>query len=273
MRRTAFCKWNSTSKGCFIDSESAIIDKLPMILYPAIDLKDGKVVRLKQGRFDELTDYYDHPLEAAKKWVAAGAQWLHVVDLDGALSGEPKNTKAIETIMQGVNVPVQIGGGIRSRAVAEIYLTLGAGRVVLGTKALEEPELIRQLSEEFPERVAVGIDAKDGYVAVRGWGETSHTKAVTLAPQMSEQGAACLIYTDIARDGMLSGPNYRALKAMAQASPIPVIASGGIATLDDIKKLTAMTEQGIAGAILGRSLYEGTLDLQEALAIAALSQK
>ncbi len=239
-----------------------------MILYPAIDLKDGKAVRLKQGRFDEVTVYYDNPVEAAEKWVAAGAPWLHVVDLDGALTGEPTNTAMIEKIMQSVNVPVQIGGGIRSRETAEIYLTLGAGRVVLGTKALEEPELVQILSDEFPDRVAVGIDAKDGFVAVRGWVETGEKKAVDLAQEMSKRGAACVIYTDIARDGMLTGPNYSALAEMGQQSPIPVIASGGIATLDDIKKLKAMEVQGVSGAILGRSLYENTLDLAEAVKIA-----
>lgn len=239
-----------------------------MILYPAIDLKDGHVVRLKQGRFDEVTVYSKDPLEMARKWVEAGAEWLHVVDLNGAMQGEPVNTAVIETIMQGVDVPVQIGGGIRSRNIAEIYLTLGAGRVVLGTKALEEPELVSILSQEFPERVAVGIDAKDGYVAVRGWKETGEQKAVDLAKAMAERGAACIIYTDISRDGMLTGPNFEATREMARESRIPIIASGGVASLDDIKRLKTMETDGVAGAILGRSLYEGTLDLAEAIKIA-----
>lgn len=240
-----------------------------MILYPAIDLKDGKVVRLKQGRFDEVKVYYDDPLEAARRWVDAGAQWLHVVDLNGALEGKPVNTGAIEKIMQGVDVPIQIGGGIRSRDIAEIYYTLGAGRIVLGTKALEEPELIRQLNDEFPGRIAVGIDAKDGLVAVRGWQETGEQKAVDVAKLMKEQGACCIIYTDISRDGMLTGPNFSATQFIAKESGLPVIASGGIASLDDIKKLTELESDGVAGAILGRSLYEGTLDLAEAIKIAA----
>ncbi len=239
-----------------------------MILYPAIDLKDGQAVRLKQGRFDDVTVYYKDPLEAAQKWVEQGAEWLHVVDLNGALEGKPVNTAAIEQIMQGVEVPVQIGGGIRSRDIAEIYLTLGAGRIVLGTKALEEPELITQLNEEFPERIAVGIDAKDGLVAVRGWQETGEQKAVDVAKMMKDKGACCIIYTDISRDGMLSGPNFAATQFIAQECGLPVIASGGIATIDDIAKLKAIESDGVAGAILGRSLYEETLDLAEAIQLA-----
>lgn len=239
-----------------------------MILYPAIDLKDGHVVRLKQGRFDEVTVYSEEPLAMAQKWVEAGAQWLHVVDLNGAMQGKPVNTGVIETIMQGVDVPIQIGGGIRSRDIAEIYLTLGAGRIVLGTQAIEDPELVQVLAKEFPERVAVGIDAKDGYVAVRGWQQTGEQKAVDLAKKMADMGAACIIYTDISRDGMLTGPNFDATREMARQSSIPIIASGGIATLDDIKRLKEMEADGITGAILGRSLYEGTLDLGEAIKIA-----
>lgn len=239
-----------------------------MILYPAIDLKDGHVVRLKQGRFDEVTVYSEEPLVMAQKWVEAGAEWLHVVDLNGAMQGQPVNTAVIETIMQGVDVPVQIGGGIRSRDIAEIYLTLGAGRIVLGTKAIEDPDLVHLLAKEFPDRIAVGIDAKDGYVSVRGWQQTGEQKAVDLAKEMAEKGAACIIYTDISRDGMLTGPNFEATAEMARESSIPIIASGGVATLDDIKRLKEMEAEGVAGAILGRSLYEGTLDLGEAIKIA-----
>lgn len=239
-----------------------------MILYPAIDLKDGKVVRLKQGRFDEVTVYFDDPLEAAKKWVDMGAKWLHVVDLNGALDGKPVNTRVIEGIMQGVSVPVQIGGGIRDISTAEIYLTLGAGRIVIGTKALEEPKLIKKISRDFPDLVAVGIDAKDGFVAVRGWTETGQTKAIDMVTKLGKLGAACVIYTDITRDGMLTGPNFEGLKAVAQVSPIPVIASGGISSLEDIERLKEMEAGGVAGAILGRALYEDKLDLKEALKIA-----
>lgn len=239
-----------------------------MILYPAIDIKDGKVVRLKQGRFDDVTVYSEDPLETAHKWVAMGAQWLHVVDLNGALEGKPVNTSVIETIMQGVNIPVQIGGGIRGRDIAEIYLTLGAGRIVIGTMALEDPDLIRVLSDEFPERVAVAIDAKEGHVAVHGWQETGKRKAIDLAKKMKDKGADCIIYTDISRDGMLSGPNFDAIQEMAQKSPIPVIASGGVSSLKDIERLKEMEAYGVVGAVLGRSLYEGTIDLAEAIRIA-----
>jgi phosphoribosylformimino-5-aminoimidazole carboxamide ribotide isomerase len=239
-----------------------------MILYPAIDLKDGQAVRLKQGRFDDVTVYFEDPLEAAQKWIAAGAQWLHVVDLNGAMEGKPVNTAAIERIMQGVDVPVQIGGGIRSQEIAEIYLTLGAGRIVLGTKAMEEPELITTLNKAFPGLVAVGIDAKDGKVAVRGWKETGTEEAIDLARRLEDSGAACIIYTDISRDGMLTGPNFEATQIMAQTVKIPVIASGGISGIEDIKRLKGMESEGVAGAILGRSIYEGTLDLKEALEIA-----
>lgn len=239
-----------------------------MILYPAIDLKDGKVVRLKQGRFDDVTVYFDNPLEAAKQWVDQGAEWLHVVDLNGALEGKPINTKAIETIMQGVEVPVQIGGGIRSRDVAEIYLTLGAGRIVIGTQALANPQMVRELAQKFPGQVAVGVDAKAGYVAVRGWSQTENRKAIDLVAELESCRVSHIIYTDISRDGMLTGPNFEGIREMAAYSKIPIIASGGIASLEDIRRLKAMEADGVVGAILGRSLYEGTLDLQEALTIA-----
>jgi len=240
-----------------------------MILYPAIDLKDGQVVRLKQGRFDEVTVYSEDPLAMAEQWVAAGAEWLHVVDLNGALEGKPVNTSVIETIMQGVEVPVQIGGGIRSQDTAEIYLTLGAGRIVLGTKALEEPALVEALAKEFPDRIAVGIDAKDGKVAVRGWKETADQNAVEVGKQLAALGAACIIYTDITRDGMLTGPNFEATQTMARESGLPVIASGGIASIDDIKRLKEMESDGVVGAILGRSIYENKFDLTEAIKLAS----
>jgi phosphoribosylformimino-5-aminoimidazole carboxamide ribotide isomerase len=239
-----------------------------MILYPAIDIKDGKAVRLKQGKFDDVTVYFDDPVDAAHHWVDQGATWLHVVDLDGALEGKPKNTKHIERIMQEMEVPVQIGGGIRSREIAEIYHTLGAGRIVIGTKALEDPDLIKRLVAEFPEHLAIGIDAKDGFVAVRGWSETGTQKATDLAQQMQDIGVQHIIYTDISRDGMLTGPNFEALKIMAEQCSLSVIASGGIKDIEDVKKLKEMEGLGVDGAILGRSLYEGTLDLKEALAIA-----
>ncbi|MDO8462419.1 MAG: 1-(5-phosphoribosyl)-5-[(5-phosphoribosylamino)methylideneamino]imidazole-4-carboxamide isomerase [Deltaproteobacteria bacterium] len=235
-----------------------------MILYPAIDIKDGKAVRLTQGEFNQMKVYFDDPVEAAKKWIAAGAQWLHVVDLDGALTGEPKNTGVIESILQSVEVPVQIGGGIRNEEIAEIYLTLGAGRIVIGTAAIEDPDLIQILCEGYPERVAIGIDAKDGKVAVKGWKETTDQTAMALAQQCEEMGANTIIYTDIKRDGMMNGPNFEALEKLCESVGIPIIASGGISSLEDLKKLK---EAGIEGAILGKALYEGKLDLKEALKV------
>ncbi|MBI1909254.1 MAG: 1-(5-phosphoribosyl)-5-[(5-phosphoribosylamino)methylideneamino]imidazole-4-carboxamide isomerase [Deltaproteobacteria bacterium] len=235
-----------------------------MILYPAIDIKEGKAVRLTQGEFAKVKVYFDNPLEAARKWVAAGAEWLHVVDLDGALSGEPKNTSFLEAILQSVSVPVQIGGGIRNEEIAEIYLTLGAGRIVIGTAAIEDPDLIQVLCEGYPDRVAVGIDAKEGKVAVKGWRETSDQTAIALAQHCEEVGATQIIYTDIQRDGMMSGPNFEALEKMREAVGIEIIASGGISSLEDLKRLK---EIGIEGAILGKALYEGKIDLKEALKI------
>ena len=239
-----------------------------MILYPAIDLQDGKAVRLEQGDFEKSTVYFEDPLDAAKQWIDQGAEWLHVVDLNGALEGKPINTQHIERIMQNCDVPVQIGGGIRSHDIAEIYLTLGAGRIVIGTKALEDPEMVRRLADQYDGLIAVGIDAKDGYVAVRGWSETRETKAVDLVDTIQEMGASCIIYTDISRDGMLTGPNFDGLKTIAKKSSLPIIASGGIASLEDIQELKMMEKIGVTGAILGRSLYEETLDLKEALKIA-----
>ncbi|QQR80011.1 MAG: 1-(5-phosphoribosyl)-5-[(5-phosphoribosylamino)methylideneamino]imidazole-4-carboxamide isomerase [Deltaproteobacteria bacterium] len=233
-----------------------------MILYPAIDIFNGQCVRLKQGKFDDATIYYKNPVDAAKKWVDQGAKWLHVVDLNGAREGKPANIKVIEEIMTSLNVPVQIGGGIRSQDIAEIYLTMGAGRVVIGSAAFEDPDLMQILCAKFEGRVALGLDAKDGKVAVHGWEDTLEKEAIAVAHEFESLGLQHLIYTDISRDGMMTGPNFDGMKKMIDATMVPVIASGGISTIEDLIKLK---ELGASGAILGKSIYEGKIDLKEAL--------
>ncbi len=233
-----------------------------MILYPAIDIYNGQCVRLKQGKFDDATVYFKNPLDAAKQWVDQGAQWLHVVDLNGAREGKPGNIKVIESIMTSFNIPVQIGGGIRTQDIAEIYLTMGAGRVVIGSAAFEDPDIMQILCAKFDPRIALGLDAKDGKVAVHGWEDTLEKEAIAVAHEFESQGLQHLIYTDISRDGMLTGPNFDGMQKMISATMVPVIASGGISTVDDLIKLK---ELGAEGAILGKSIYEKKIDLQEAL--------
>ncbi|MDO8643862.1 MAG: 1-(5-phosphoribosyl)-5-[(5-phosphoribosylamino)methylideneamino]imidazole-4-carboxamide isomerase [bacterium] len=235
-----------------------------MQLYPAIDIKSGKAVRLTRGKFDSGKIYFDNPLDAAKKWVDEGATWLHLVDLDGARSGKPENVKQIEEIIHTVHIPVQIGGGIRSQEVAEIYLALGAGRVIVGTAILENPGMIRQVAKKYPKRIAVGLDAKMGKLAIQGWLKTSDEDVISLGKQCRKWGASHIIFTDIERDGMLAGPNFQATKQMIHKSGLPVIASGGISSLVDLRRLK---EIGASGAILGKSLYEGSIKLREALTI------
>lgn len=233
-----------------------------MILYPAIDIYQGRCVRLMQGKFDRPTIYFENPLDAAKKWAEAGAHWLHLVDLDGARQGKPVNIRAIEAIMTSVNLPVQIGGGIRNEETAEIFLTMGAGRVVLGSVVLEDPDLAQVLCAKFPDRIALSVDAKEGKVAVHGWEKTIDKEVLAFAREFEPMGPACLIHTDIARDGTLSGPNFESLQAMVKGLNLPIVASGGISSLDDLKKLK---EIGCEGAILGRALYEGKVELKKAL--------
>lgn len=235
-----------------------------MILYPAIDIYDGKCVRLSQGKFDQATVYFENPIDAAKKWADLGATWLHVVDLNGAREGSPVNIKAIEQIMTSIDLPVQIGGGIRRQDVAEIFLTMGAGRIVLGSVAIDDPDLVQILCVKYEERVAVGIDARDGKVAIHGWSDVSDCDAVELAQQFEGMGVGTLIYTDISRDGMMTGPNWEGLEKMIRSVGVHLIASGGISSLDDVKRLK---EMDAGGAILGRSLYENKVDLKEALTL------
>ncbi len=237
-----------------------------MIVIPAIDLKQGKCVRLKQGLMEESTVFSDDPVAMAGKWVEQGCQRLHLVDLDGAFAGQPVNADIIEDICATYpDTPVQIGGGIRNLETAEAYLEAGAKYVIIGTQAVKQPEFVTELCVEFPDSVIVGIDAKDGKVAIQGWAEGSDQQAEDLAKQFEDDGVHAIVYTDISRDGMMQGVNVQATARLAEAVDIPVIASGGVASMDDIHRLAEVRDSGIAGVIVGRALYEGTIDLNEAL--------
>ena len=237
-----------------------------MILYPAIDLKDGSCVRLLHGDMDKATVFNDSPADQAARFEAAGFEYLHVVDLNGAIEGRAVNGPAVQAILSAVDFPVQLGGGIRSLANVETWLEAGVARVILGTIAVRDPELVKQAARRFPGRVAVGIDARDGLVAVEGWVATSTLSAVDLAKRFEDAGVAAIIFTDIARDGALTGVNVTATSELASQVSIPVIASGGVAGVQDIVELKA--RGNVAGAILGRSLYAGTIQPAEALAAA-----
>lgn len=239
-----------------------------MILYPAIDLKDGRCVRLVEGRFDAATVFNDDPAAQAAAFEHAGFEWVHVVDLDGAVSGAPGNADAVSTILARVALPVQIGGGVRTRASIAFWLERGARRVILGTAAVRDPALVREAARAHPDGIAVGIDARDGFVAVQGWTETTTLPAVDLARRFEDAGVACLIVTDISRDGKKSGVNVALTAAIADAVRVPVIASGGLRSVDDIRALKAHRDGIIHGAILGRALYDGDIDPAEALAAA-----
>lgn len=235
-----------------------------MILYPAIDLKDGQCVRLLRGAMEQATVFGDDPAAQAAAFQEAGCDWLHLVDLNGAFAGRPVNAAAVEAILARVTVPCQLGGGIRDMATIEAWLARGIARVILGTVAVEDPDLVRRAARAHPGRIAVGIDARAGLVATRGWAETSEVTATDLARRFEDAGVAALIYTDIDRDGAMAGPNIAATEALARAVAIPVIASGGVSRLGD---LLALRDTGvIAGAISGRALYDGALDLGQALA-------
>jgi phosphoribosylformimino-5-aminoimidazole carboxamide ribotide isomerase len=238
-----------------------------LILFPAIDLKDGQCVRLKLGDMDQATVYNADPAAQAKAFENQGFTWLHVVDLDGAFAGESRNGAAVEAILRATKNPVQLGGGIRTLAHIEAWLEKGLARVILGTVAVRDPELVKQACEKFPGKVAVGIDARGGKVAVEGWAEASSLVAVELAQKFEGAGVAAIIYTDIDRDGVLAGINWDATIALAEAVSIPVIASGGLASLADIRRMTQPDAARLEGAISGRALYDGRIDPAEALAI------
>ena len=236
-----------------------------MLLIPAIDLHRGKCVRLRRGEREQETIYSDNPAAIARKWQEAGARRLHVVDLDGAFEGIPVNSSAIAAIAAAVDIPVQLGGGIRDRVTAEKAFGLGVSRVIFGTAAVEQPELLKELVNLYGSRIIVGIDARDGVAAIRGWVEGSARRAVELAQEMEQCGVTEIIYTDISRDGMLEGPNLEAMQEMARSLQIPVIASGGVSSLDDLLRLQTLEELGISGAIVGQALYSGRIDLESAI--------
>ncbi|MGO4405472.1 1-(5-phosphoribosyl)-5-[(5-phosphoribosylamino)methylideneamino]imidazole-4-carboxamide isomerase [Bosea sp. RAF48] len=236
-----------------------------MILFPAIDLKEGRCVRLKQGDMAQATVFNDDPAAQAAAFEAQGFQWLHVVDLDGAFAGKPMNAAAVEAILKRVAFPVQLGGGIRDMKTVAGWLEKGIRRVIIGTAAVRDPGFVREAAKEFPGQVAVGIDARDGFVAVEGWAETSSLAAADLGKRFEDAGVAAIIYTDIARDGMLQGIDWEGTIALAQAVSIPVIASGGLASMADIERLCADDAAILEGAITGRALYDGRIDAGEAL--------
>ncbi len=240
-----------------------------MILFPAIDLKDGKCVRLRRGEMEEATIFNDDPAAQAVAFEEQGFEWLHVVDLNGAFAGKPVNEEAVEAILEKSHLPVQLGGGIRDLDTIANWLDKGVVRVILGTAALRNPALVREAARDFPGCIAVGIDARDGKVAVEGWAETSEMTALDLAQRFEDAGVAAIIYTDIARDGMLAGLNLKATAELARAINIPVIASGGLASIDDIRQLLLPDHAILEGAIAGRALYDGRLDAKEALALIA----
>ncbi|MGB7248518.1 MAG: 1-(5-phosphoribosyl)-5-[(5-phosphoribosylamino)methylideneamino]imidazole-4-carboxamide isomerase [Phormidesmis sp.] len=236
-----------------------------MDVIPAIDLLEGRCVRLFQGDYNQSQVFNDNPVEVARQWEAEGATRLHLVDLDGAKAGKPENWQAIEAIAQAVSIPIQVGGGLRDASRVSALFDLGVQSAILGTAAVENPELVAQLSQQFPGRIIVGIDARDGKVATRGWLETSEVMAIDLAKRMGEMGAAAIVYTDIKRDGTLKGPNLDALRELASAINTPVIASGGVSALSDLLSLLALVPRGVSGVIVGKALYTGDVSLEQAI--------
>lgn len=239
-----------------------------MIIFPAIDIRNGHCVRLVKGDFNQETIFADDPSTMATKWTKAGAEFIHVVDLDGALAGSSQNLAAISKILAVTKVPVQVGGGIRTLANIEKLLSLGVNRVILGSVAVKNPELVQEACEKFPGKIVAGIDAKDGVVAVEGWGVSGNMQAVDLAKAMAQAGVGHIVFTDIARDGMLQGVNVEATAQLAEKSGVKVIASGGVADLSDIEKLQKYAKTGIEGCIIGKALYTGAVDLAAAIKLA-----
>jgi phosphoribosylformimino-5-aminoimidazole carboxamide ribotide isomerase len=237
-----------------------------MLILPAIDLRGGKCVRLAQGDYARETVFGDDPVAMARRWVGEGARALHLVDLDGAKEGRPVNGQVIRRIVQAVDVPCQVGGGLRTEADIEATLAAGVARVVLGTRALEDPAWVRQMAQAYPKRIVLGLDARDGRVATHGWLETSEASVLDVAAEFANWPLYAIVYTDIARDGMLQGPNLDGLAALAEAVPLPVIASGGVTTLQNVQDLHA---RGVFGCIIGRALYEGRIDLSTVLEISS----
>lgn len=237
-----------------------------MILFPAVDIKDGRCVRLAQGREDAVTVFSPDPVAQARRWADLGCQWLHVIDLDGAFSGKPRNADLVRRICAETSVPVQLGGGVRDLDIARAYMEAGVSRLIIGTIALTEPQTFAAICKEFPGRIGVSLDAVDGRLKTKGWVEDAGLTVFDVLPRLEADGAAFLIYTDIARDGMQTGVNLAALEALCAATKLPVIAAGGVHTLDDLKALAPLAKKGLEGAISGRAIYTGTLDVTEALA-------
>jgi phosphoribosylformimino-5-aminoimidazole carboxamide ribotide isomerase len=232
---------------------------------PAIDIQGGKAVRLRQGRQEDSTQFADSPLEVARGFTAAGATRIHVVDLDGAFAGKPANEEIIRRIVNAVDVPVQVGGGVRNFEIAARYLGAGVSRIILGTSIVRNPEEVLRITKAYPGKVAAGIDAKEGFVAIRGWVEVTGVTAIDLARQMEKSGISCFIYTDISRDGMLTGPNFHSIREFARGLSTPVIASGGVSATADIATLREMESDGVCGVVVGRAIYDGSLELGDAM--------
>lgn len=239
-----------------------------MIVIPAVDIKNGKCVRLSQGRMDAETVFSDDPAAMARKWDALGADLVHVIDLDGAIQKRPKNAEAIRDILTAVRARVQVGGGIRNLKTIEDYLQMGVYRIIIGTEAVRNPQYVKEACRLFPGRIVVGIDARNGLVAIEGWTETTGTRAVDLALQLEDQGVAAINFTDIHRDGMQTGPNIEETRKLAETVSIPVVASGGVSTLQDIRNLLPLEPLGVTGVITGKALYAGSLNLAEAISLA-----
>jgi len=239
-----------------------------MIIIPAVDIKNGKCVRLIQGRMEDETVFSNDPAAMAQKWAQAGAELIHVVDLDGAFEKSPQNLDAIKNILNTVATPIQLGGGIRNERTVMTLLDMGVQRVIIGTEAIKNPEWVMQTARHFPDQVVVGIDARDGRVAIEGWTETTHIQAIDLAKRFEDCGVAAINFTDIYRDGMQTGPNIAETGRLAEAISIPVVASGGVATIEDIKNLLPLEAVGVCGVITGKALYSETLDFKQALALA-----
>ena len=244
-----------------------------MIIIPAVDLKDGRCVRLSQGRMDQESVYSEHPVEMARHWESKGAERLHVVDLNGAVMGKPIHRSLIKEIAQSLRIPIEVGGGIRDIATIEDYLSSGARWVILGTAAFQNRSLVEEACRQFPERVILGIDARGGRVAIQGWNEVVSLEAVALAKQFEGKGPSAIIFTDIERDGMSTGVNFESTRTLSTSTSIPVIASGGVSRIEDIEHLLVLESEGVIGVIVGRALYTGQLDLEEAIRISKRSQQ
>ncbi|MEA3280822.1 MAG: 1-(5-phosphoribosyl)-5-[(5-phosphoribosylamino)methylideneamino]imidazole-4-carboxamide isomerase [Thermodesulfobacteriota bacterium] len=238
-----------------------------MIIIPAVDIKNGRCVRLFQGRMDSETIFSDDPAAMAKRWQEDGAEIIHVIDLDGAFEKYPRNLDSIKSIVESIHVPVQLGGGIRNMDTIKSYIDIGIKRVIIGTEAINNPQLVKDACKEFPDQIVVGIDARNGFVAIEGWTQTTQIKAVDLARKFEDCGVIAINFTDIHRDGMQTGPNIVETRRLAEAVSISVIASGGVSTIEDIKNLLPLEEAGVIGVITGRALYSGTLNLKEAIKV------